>query len=107
MYPLSVRIAFMMSSLQYPVGEFEVKHQTTHEQRLALIESIAETPASLRAAIANLTPRQLDEPYRPDGWTVRQVVHHVPDSHLNAYTRFKLALTEEEPTIKPYAEDNW
>ena len=54
-----------------------------------------------------LSDKQLDTPYRPDGWTVRQVAHHVPDSHLNAYVRFKLALTEEEPTIKPYAEDRW
>ena len=96
-----------MSNLQYPVGKFEIKAGTTHEQRQALIESIAQTPARLRAAIANLSTKQLDEPYRPGGWTVRQVVHHLPDSHLNAYTRFKLALTEDEPTIKPYDENRW
>ena len=97
----------MMNNPQYPVGQFELKPGIRHEQRLALIEGIAETPARLRTAIAGLSPEQLDEPYRPEGWTVRQVVHHVPDSHLNAYTRFKLGLTESEPTIKPYEEKRW
>src|SRR5262245_25056208 len=96
-----------MNNLQYPVGKFELKAGTTQEQRRALIEGIAQTPARLRAAIANLSAKQLDEPYRPEGWTVRQVVHHLPDSHLNAYTRFKLGLTETEPTIKPYDENRW
>ena len=96
-----------MSDLQYPVGKFEIKPGTTHEERRALIESISQTPARLRAAIANLSMKQLDEPYRPGGWTVRQVVHHLADSHLNAYTRFKLALTEAEPTIRPYDENRW
>src|SRR5262250_2511509 len=96
-----------MSDLKYPVGKFEIKPGATHDQRQALIESIAQTPARLRAAIANLSTKQLDEPYRPGGWTVRQVVHHLPDSHLNAYTRFKLALTEDEPTIKTYEEARW
>jgi hypothetical protein len=96
-----------MHNLQYPLGKFEIKPEMTHEQRRALIESVARTPARLRAAIANLSTGQLDEPYRPDGWTVRQVVHHLPDSHLNAYTRFKLGLTEDEPTIKPYDESRW
>jgi DinB superfamily len=96
-----------MNNLQYPVGKFELKAGTTQEQRRALIESIAQTPARLRAAVANLSARQLDERYRPEGWTVRQVVHHLPDSHLNAYTRFKLGLTETEPTIKPYDENRW
>ena len=96
-----------MRNLQYPVGEFEIKPGTTPEQRRAFIESIAQLPARLRAAIANLSEKQLDEPYRPDGWTVRQVVHHLSDSHLNGYTRFKLGLTEAEPTIKPYDENRW
>jgi uncharacterized damage-inducible protein DinB len=96
-----------MSDLKYPVGKLEIKPGTTHDQRQALIESIAQTPARLRAAIANLSTKQLDEPYRPDGWTVRQVVHHLSDSHLNGYTRFKLGLTEAEPTIKPYDENQW
>jgi DinB superfamily len=97
----------IMNNLQYPIGKFEIATGTTHEQRRALIDSIAGAPARLRAAIANLLDEQLDEPYRPGGWTVRQVVHHLPDSHLNAYTRFKLGLTEAEPTIKPYDENRW
>lgn len=72
-----------------------------------LIEEIARTPANLRSAVQGLSTKQLDTPYRPGGWTVRQVVHHLPDSHMNSYVRFKLALTEDEPTIKPYAEDRW
>ncbi len=79
----------------------------TAEQKDKLIDQIAQAPANLRVAVKNLSPQQLDTPYRPEGWTVRQVAHHVPDSHLNAYVRFKLALTEDEPTIKPYAEDRW
>jgi uncharacterized damage-inducible protein DinB len=96
-----------MNNLQYPVGKFEITPGTTQEQRRAFIESISQTPSRLRAAIANLSTTQLDEPYRANGWTVRQVVHHLPDSHLNAYTRFKLGLTEAEPTIKPYDENRW
>ena len=71
------------------------------------IDDIEQTPAALRAAIKNLSPEQIETPYRDGGWTVRQVVHHVPESHMNAYMRFKLALTEDEPTIKPYMEDRW
>jgi uncharacterized damage-inducible protein DinB len=96
-----------MSDLQYPVGKFEWTGPATPEQRRRFIAQIAAAPAKFRAAIAGLTPKQLDTPYRPGGWTVRQVVHHVPDSHLNAYIRFKLALTEEGPTIKPYDQDRW
>lgn len=77
------------------------------DDRRKFIAQIAETPAHLRGAIGGLSDSQLDTPYRPEGWTVRQVIHHVPDSHLNSYMRFKLALTEDEPTIKPYAEDRW
>jgi uncharacterized damage-inducible protein DinB len=72
-----------------------------------MIDDIAATPSRLRAAISGLTAAQLDTPYRDGGWTVRQVVHHVPDSHMNAYVRLKLALTEEEPVIKPYDEQRW
>lgn len=72
-----------------------------------MIEVIAAAPARMRAAVAGLDDAQLDTPYREGGWTVRQVVHHVPDSHLNAYVRLKLALTEERPTIKPYDESAW
>jgi len=93
--------------LRYPVGKFERPGNLTAAQRRPLIDAIADTPARLASAVANLSPAQLDTPYRPGGWTVREVVHHVPDSHLNSYIRFKLALTEDEPTIKPYAEDRW
>jgi hypothetical protein len=85
----------------------KARAETTPDQRLSSIESIAHLPARLRAAVANLTSGQLDEPYRPGGWTIRQVVHHIPDSHLNGYTRFKLGLTEAEPTIRPYDENRW
>jgi uncharacterized damage-inducible protein DinB len=76
-------------------------------ERQHWLADIAETPARLRAAVAGLTEAQLDTPYRPDGWTVRQVVHHLADSHLNSYVRFRLALTEDEPTIKPYDQERW
>jgi uncharacterized damage-inducible protein DinB len=79
----------------------------TPAQRRAAIEAVVATPARLRAAVRGLSDAQLDTPYRPDGWTVRQVVHHVPDSHMNAFIRFKLALTEDTPTIKPYDESAW
>lgn len=93
--------------LRYPVGKFVAPDHATDEQRRQFIDEIEATPARLRAAVAGLSDEQLDTPYRPDGWTVRQVVHHLPDSHLNSYTRFRLALTEDEPTIKPYYEDRW
>jgi hypothetical protein len=96
-----------MTDLRFPIGKFKYEGPPTPEQRQALLLQIEQAPARLRAAVKDLTPEQLDTPYRPEGWTVRQVVHHVPDSHLNAYVRFKLALTEDEPTIKPYAEDRW
>ena len=96
-----------MSDLQYPVGKFQDPGEITGARRQAFIAEIAATPAKLRAAVAGLTDEQLDTPYRPNGWTVRQVVHHVPDSHVNAYVRFKLGLTEAEPTIKPYDEKQW
>jgi uncharacterized damage-inducible protein DinB len=79
----------------------------SNDQKKAFLDDVEQTPAKLRAAVAGLSEKQLDTPYRPEGWTVRQVVHHVPDSHLNSYVRFKLALTEDEPTIKTYAEDRW
>jgi hypothetical protein len=97
----------MSDSLRYPVGPFDMESKPTEAERSQLINQIAETPSLLRAAVRGLSDEQLDTPYRPDGWTVRQVVHHVPDSHLNSYVRFKLALTEEEPTIRPYMEDRW
>ena len=96
-----------MEDLRYPVGRFQRPRSLEPKQRRAAIDTIAEAPTKLRAAVSGLTDAQLDTPYRPEGWTVRQVVHHVPDSHLNAYTRFKLALTEDTPTIKPYDENAW
>ncbi len=96
-----------MTDLRYPIGKFHFDGPLTDEQKRESLDDIAKAPAELRAAVKGLSDKQFETPYRPDGWTVRQVVHHVPDSHLNAYTRFKLALTEEEPTIKPYAEDRW
>ena len=96
-----------MSDLQYPVGKFQWAGSTTAENRRRAIAAIAATPGQLRAAVAGLSAKQLDTPYRPDGWTIRQVVHHVPESHMNAYIRFKLALTEDQPTIKPYEQEHW
>lgn len=96
-----------MSDPRFPIGKFHYQGPPTPEQRMQLISAIENTPSQMRAAAKGLSPQQLDTPYREGGWTVRQVVHHVPDSHMNAYVRFKLALTEDEPTIKPYAEDRW
>ncbi len=95
-----------MPNLRYPIGQFSFE-ALTERGREACVARIAAAPARLRAAVAGLSPEQLDTPYRPEGWTVRQVVHHVPDSHLNAYTRMRLALTEPTPTIKPYEEARW
>ena len=92
---------------RYPVGKFVWPKKVTEDDRKQFIAQIEEAPARLRAAVAGLSDAQLDTPYREGGWTVRQVVHHLPDSHLNAYLRFKLALTEDEPTIKPYEQQLW
>ena len=96
-----------MKDPRYPIGKWERREELTPEERHDLIDAIAVMPAALRAAASGLTDAQLDTPYREGGWTLRQVVHHVPDSHLNAYVRFKLALTEENPTIRPYDEASW
>jgi hypothetical protein len=96
-----------MSDPRFPIGKFHFEGPPSEEQRAKFISDIEQTPAAMWAATSGLSPEQLDTPYRDGGWTVRHVVHHVPDSHLNAYVRFKLALTEDEPTIKPYAEDRW
>ena len=93
--------------LRFPIGRFKLEEAISGEDIRRAIEDIAQAPARLRAAVEGLSAEQLDTSYRPDGWTVRQVVHHVPDSHLNSYCRFKLALTEDEPTIKPYHEERW
>ncbi|PYO99200.1 MAG: putative metal-dependent hydrolase [Gemmatimonadetes bacterium] len=96
-----------MSDLRYPIGRFQPVTSLAPAQRVTCIDQIAAMPDGLRRAVTGLDDRQLDTPYRPGGWTVRQVVHHVPDSHLNAYTRFKLACTEDSPTIKTYEEARW
>ena len=96
-----------MEDLRYPIGQYKVEGEVTKGMRDKWIQELADTPAKLREAVAGLTEDQLDTPYRPDGWTVRQVVHHIPDSHLNAYIRFKWALTEDAPTIKAYDEVRW
>lgn len=96
-----------MSDLRYPIGKFTYNSPPSEDERKKLIADIAATPVALRSAVQGLSPAQLDTPYRDGGWTVRQVVHHIPDSHLNAYVRFKLALTEDHPTIKPYMEERW
>ena len=93
--------------LRYPIGEYERRTFLTPDQRAEAIAQIEKAPKHLRDAVSGLTGGQLDTPYRPGGWTVRQLVHHIPDSHMNAYVRLKLALTEEEPTIKPYEEALW
>jgi hypothetical protein len=96
-----------MKELQYPIGEFEYIEIISDDDRLMLIENLAMVPMILRGEVEGLTEQQLDTPYRPNGWTIRQVVHHLPDSHMNAYIRFKWTLTEIEPTIKPYEEALW
>lgn len=96
-----------MPDLQYPIGQFSLPGSTTARERRTWIQEIARAPQDLRGAVSGLSEEQLDTPYRPGGWTVRQVVHHVPESHMNAFVRFKLALTEDLPTIKPYDETRW
>jgi hypothetical protein len=92
---------------RYPVGKFQADPEVTPSKRISWIQEIATAPARLRAAVAGLSDAQLDTPYRDGGWTVRQVVHHLPDSHMNSYVRFRLAVTEAEPVIRPYYEDRW
>jgi uncharacterized damage-inducible protein DinB len=97
----------MTSDPRYPIGRFRYDGRATPQARQERIAHIAALPAALQQAVRGLTASQLDTPYREGGWTVRQVVHHLPDSHLNAYVRFKLALTEDTPTVKPYQEQRW
>ena len=97
----------MNTDLRYPVGRFEKPSSATADQCRVWIDEIAEAPRQLRAVASGLTEAQLDTPYRPGGWTARQVVHHVADSHLNAYIRTKWTLTEDEPAIKVYEQDDW
>ena len=93
--------------LRYPIGQFKFDGQPSEQQIKEFISDIEQTPMRLRAALDGLSEQQLETPYRPGGWTVRQVAHHLPESHMNGYVRMKLALTEENPTIKPYDEARW
>jgi uncharacterized damage-inducible protein DinB len=93
--------------LRYPIGEFQFPERVGDSERESSIQAIADTPERLYEAVSGLEESQLDTPYRPGGWTIRQVVHHLPDSHLNSYVRFKLAVTENEPTVKTYDEAVW
>jgi len=96
-----------MPDLRYPIGPFIPGSPPTPQSRSLHIAQIEGMPVRMRRIVTDLSPEQLDTPYRDGGWTVRQLVHHVPDSHMNAYIRCKLALTENTPTIKPYNEDAW
>ncbi|HVZ83896.1 MAG TPA: bacillithiol transferase BstA [Terracidiphilus sp.] len=96
-----------MTDPRYPIGRFSGQPAETPETRAAAIQTLRELPTRLREAVDGLTGDQLDTPYREGGWSIRQVVHHIPDSHANAYVRFKLALTEDWPAIKPYDEAAW
>jgi hypothetical protein len=96
-----------MTDPRYPIGKFSFDGKLTTDQKTQYLNDIEQTPAQLRAAVAGLSEQQLNTPYREGGWTVRQLTHHIPDSHVNAYIRFKLALTEDEPTIRPYMEERW
>ena len=96
-----------MTDLRYPAGKLTFDDDVTPGKRTAWIRQIAELPGALMAAADGMTEEQIGTPYRAGGWTVGEVIHHVADSHLNAYTRFKLALTEDNPTIKPYDEAAW
>ncbi len=96
-----------MTDPRYPIGPFQPGGELTPEERANLLQQIEEAPARLREAVAGLDDAQLDMPYREGGWTVRQVAHHVVDSHINAYMRLRWALTEDAPTVKAYEEKDW
>lgn len=97
----------METTLSHPIGKFVYREGIAPEERAALLAPVRELPSRIRASVAGLSRERLDTPYRDGGWTVRQVVHHLADSHMNAFVRFKLALTEDNPRIKPYAQDAW
>ncbi|HEX6990108.1 MAG TPA: bacillithiol transferase BstA [Bacillota bacterium] len=96
-----------MDDPRYPIGRFQYDAATAPQRRADWIDELEQAPAELRQAVAGLDDNQLDTPYREGGWTVRQVVHHIADAHLNAYTRVRLTLTEDRPTIKPWDEKSW
>ncbi len=97
----------MNQDKRYPIGRFDRNITVEKDMRSEFINTISSLPVQLRKEVENLTQQQLDTPYREGGWTVRQVIHHIPDSHINAYVRFKLALTEDNPAIKTYKENLW
>jgi len=97
----------IIESKKYPIGHFVPPQRIDHEQRDQWIEEIKDFPAEFRRMAQDLTPIQLNTPYRPDGWKALQVIHHLPDSHVNAYLRFRWALSEEQPQIKPFDEKSW
>jgi hypothetical protein len=94
-------------ALRYPIGSFKRADSFTPEERIAAVEGIRQLPHKLRSAVASFSEQQLETPYRPGGWTVRQLVHHVADSHMNAYSRVRLAMTEDWPVISAYQENLW
>ncbi|MGK2934441.1 MAG: YfiT family bacillithiol transferase [Gemmatimonadaceae bacterium] len=96
-----------MTNPRFPIGEFQRPTKLSEAERAAAIAEIEATPAALRAAVNGMSDAQLDGTYREGSWTLRQVVHHLADSHVNSYVRFRLALTENHPTIKPYDENKW
>ncbi len=96
-----------METLQYPIGRFTKPTEVSEEDIRMAIQTISDFPEKIQAAVEKMDKNQMDTPYRPGGWTVRQLVHHCADSHMNAYIRFKLTLTEETPTIKPYDQTRW
>jgi hypothetical protein len=105
---MSERTVGIQQTAQFPIGKFQPPAGTlSTADRARLIEAVETAPARLRDAALGLSEKQLDTPYREGGWTARQVIHHVPESHMNAYIRFKLALTETDPTIRPYDEAAW
>lgn len=97
----------MIDELRYPVGPCVWSAELSAQEKRHHMRDIAELPMKLREAVAGLAPQHLDIPYRDGGWSIRQIVHHIPESHMNSYTRFKLALTEDQPTIRPYDEKLW
>lgn len=96
-----------IEQLRYPIGRFRPPAEYNEKDRKKRVEAIRVFPEQLASVVRPLTPPQLDTPYRPDGWTIRQLVHHIADSHLNSYIRFKWTVTEDSPLIKPYDQDAW